>query len=1435
MNARELLEEFAGAGIRLWREDQQLRFRAPRGAMTDHRLAALRSCKAELLATMADTAAEGPGAVWQADPEAAAEPFPLTDIQSAYLFGRNSAFDYGGVSCHLYEELEYPADLDPARLQQAWDGLVRRHGTLRTVIRPDGTQRVLPELPDTRIEFTDLRTASGDAVDEAISGVRDAMSHQVHPAGERPMYELRLTLLPERSVLHVSVDFMALDWLSMQRVLSELDRRYQQPDCDLPEVDATFRDYVLAERRLRDTEQYARDREYWWQRIDELPGAPALPLRDDHDPATAPPRFRRLTTTVHDRVWQALKARAAERGITPANAVLSAYAETIARWSGTERFCLGLPVLNRMPLHPHVDRLLGDFTSLSVLAVDFEQRANFVERARALGERVFDDLDHRLFSGVEVLREVSRRRGREAAAMLPVVFTGSIGVGGTEVSAAGRKTRPAYGISQTPQVWIDCQVGDQFGGLDMNWDVREGIFPDGMVDDMFAAFVDLLHQLAEHDEPWEDAAPQPLPAEQRDRRAAVNATEAPEPDCLLHEPLVAYAREHPDRVAVVDAAGTLTYGQWLGRAAGVAERLREAGCRPGDFVGVLIDKCRDQAVGVLGVLLAGGVYVPVDLGQPAARRDRILTGSGARFAVVTDAGTGAPPGIRAVEVAGVPPVPVAEIPAGRQVDPGELAYVMHTSGSTGVPKGVMISHHAAANTVHDINQRFGVNDSDRVLGLAALSFDLSVYDLFGPPALGATLVLPDPTRRGDPSHWAEMVAEHGVTLWNSVPAQLQMLMHYLDTEPTELADLRLALLSGDWIPLSLPDHAGRHVPAAELVSLGGATEASIWSNYHRIETVEPHWRSIPYGVPLANQRFHVLDSALRDRPDLVVGELYIAGTGLATGYLNDPERTGERFIRHPATGERLYRTGDLGRYLPTGEIEFLGRADQQIKIRGHRVELGEIESVLGDHPAVGTCVVLAAGGAAFEQALIAFVIPAQHSGEVTAGELIGWVADRLPGHMVPARVRIVDALPLTPNGKVDRKRLLESTSVPSAPPPERAEPPRPGVEQRIAELWAEVLGGRLPSRDQGFFDAGGNSLLAAQFVGQVRERIPEAAPVTFDVLLRALLDTQTVAGLGKWLESEATPAPESLAGPTSALVQLGGSGQGPVRLLVHGGTGTLAEQQALIGELAAGPPLFGLVLPAPDSAAPVGLEELAAGYAREVLAAGFDEVEIIGYCLGGPIALELARALSEANAVVRGLTIVSGHRIPHLLQDELVVDYAFARTMGADPAALGWPADEAAVGRAVAAALTGSPDALAPGAIAALAGELEPVARRFRELGQQDTAERRAELHRALADSAPGKGGSARIALMHKAFTRFIEAAAHYRPEPYAGDVTFLRPVEPAHLVPGPQEDTALFWREVCLGDVTVVDIPGDHFSCLHPQHAPRVAEAIATSALERR
>ncbi|MGW8380601.1 amino acid adenylation domain-containing protein [Streptomyces sp. ODS28] len=1865
MSGTELLGEFESAGIRVWREGGRLRFRAPKGAMTDERLAALRAAKEELLSALPDMEGAGgrpgeggsrDGSGWVDEPEARHEPFPLTDIQSAYLLGRDEAFDYGGVSCHIYLEFRRPADLDPERLQRAWDGLVERHEMLRSVISEDGTQRIAPRLEDTRIPVTDLRGADPDDVERGLAAVREELSHRVHPAGERPLYELRLTRSDGHSLLHLSMDFMVLDWISIQLLLAELEQRYEQPGCELPPIEASFRDYVAAERRLRGTERYARDRAYWWDRVDDLPAAPALPLAEGHDPADVPPRFRRLSAGLSEREWQALRKRAAGQGITPANAVLAAYAEAIGRWSANERFCMGLTVLNRMPLHPHVDRLLGDFTSVSLLAVDQTARASFAERARGLGERLFEDLDHRLCGGVEVLRELARRRGRRAA-LMPVVFTGGIGVVDRAVGEAAGGLRPAYGISQTPQVWIDCQATDQFGGLEVNWDVREGVFPDGLVDEMFAAFRALLTRLSAQDAAWSEPDPLGLPEGQRERRAAVNATAAPEPGGLLHAPLVAYARTHPYETAVLDTAGTMTYGEWLGRAAGVARALREGGCRRGDLVAVLMDKGREQLVGVLGALLAGGVYVPVDTGQPQVRRDRILTGCGARHAVLSgaEAAHGLPSGIRAVDVSSAEPVALGELPdggcEGEEAAPEDLAYVIHTSGSTGEPKGVMISHRAAANTVHDINGRFAVDGSDRVLGLASLGFDLSVYDVFGPTAVGAALVLPDPVRRGDPSHWAELTERHGVTLWNSVPAQFQMLLHYLDTEPRALDRLRLALLSGDWIPLALPAHAGRRLPGTEVVSLGGATEAAIWSIHHRIRRIAPHWRSIPYGVPLANQRFHVLDAALRDRPELVAGELYIAGTGLAEGYLNDPERTAERFPRHPGTGERLYRTGDLGRYLPDGEIEFLGRADQQIKIRGHRVELGEIDAVLGEHPAVGSSAVLVDGEDALERSLVAFVEPAVRSGteegnspaaeavtaaalsvplpagapgaeevaayvrhldrafllsmaeavspsglfagraegpsegvsdglseedmaarlrvadrhrgllhrwltaleraghvrrdsgtgmwrgvagparaeverawdalaahapeevcppallgyfrahagalpallrgeeeavrlffpggsqeiarawyadnlaarrhletlgaavrgaasgvldrpvrvlevgggigaatgpvlealgdrpvdylftdvseyfladakerfgarpgvrfglydmnrdpreqgylpnsfdvvvsagalnnardtaqvldrlrtllapqgwlcllemvrehpEITAtqafmmeepadlrgdlgtlfvheeqwrdlltaagahevlslpgaddpfaalgqgvlaasfkqdraalddGEVTRWAAGRLPGHMVPAHVQVIDALPLTSNGKVDRKRLLGWVPRRGERAAGReAEPPRPGLEQRLAELWAELLGGELPAREDGFFEAGGDSLLAARLVGRARESVPEAGAVTFDVLLRALLHTPTVAGLAARL-TEGGGAEGAATGEQgakgrlavsergSALVDLGGSGSdsgpdsGPVRLLVHEGLGTLAPYRPLISRLAAQGPLVGLAVADSerylDLPAERLVEDLAARYAREVLAAGHREVEVVGYCSGGLIAAELARALGEGGARVHRLSVVSSYRIPYRLRDELMVDYAFARVMGADLEALGWPADEAAMGHAMAAALERSPKSLEPGAFARLEGDerLAAVAERFRLLGERPPGERRDGLYEALARTEAGLGDAGQVSALHRVFERTVQAVTHYEPLPYAGDITFLRPLEPTHFIPGFQDDMTRFWRDMCLGELTVLDIPGDHFTCIQEPHVASAAAALTERAEEAR
>jgi pyochelin synthetase len=969
--ASAMIAELEAAGILLWEEEGRLHYRAPKGLVAGERLAWLREHREAVLEVLRRT---GDGAL-VARPDERLEPFPLTDVQAAYLVGRGGAIPYGGVGCHGYGELLFD-DLDPARMEVAWAALVARHDMLRAVIRPDGLQQVMAEAPPYAIQLADLRGASAAQACRAIQATREQMDHRVYSPHEWPLFDLRITRSDACALLHLSIDFLVADFASIQLLVEELEQAYRDPASLPPPPDIGFRDVLLAQRARRSSPRHVRDRDYWWRRVDGLPAPPELPLAR---PGEDRPRFTRRKMSLSADEWRDLQARAGESGLTASGAVLAAFAEVVGRWSRQPRFTLDVTILNRPPVHGQVGQLVGDFTSVELLTVEQDRSVPFAERAQRIQVQLWEDLDHGSCSGVEVMREIRRRRGE--AQLYPIVYTSSVGVSrGHEHARRSGLSRLVRGISQTPQVWLDCQVMERDGALALNWDVRDGIFAEGVVEAMFDAFTDLLRRLAASAEPWACACPVELPVDQRARRESANATAAPIADALLHAGVVARARRTPDRTAVVDARRSLTYAELLAAAGAVAAALGARGCRPGEIVAIVMEKGWEQVAGVLGTLVAGCVYLPVDLNQPAARRERILEDAGARH-VLTQSWLAAAAGPEdAVAVDALEPAPLAAEADARR--PDDLAYVIYTSGSTGSPKGVMISHRAALNTVDDINRRFGVGPGDRVLGLANLGFDLSVYDLFGPLAAGGCLVLPDPARRGDPSHWAEVMTSRGITLWNSVPAQMEMLVEHLESSGAPSpSSLRLALLSGDWIPVTLPDRVRARVPGVELVSLGGATEAAIWSIHHPIREVDPGWRSIPYGRPLANQTFHVLDSALAPVPDLVPGELFIGGAGLALGYLGDERRTAERFVTHPRTGERLYRTGDLGRYLPSGEIEFLGREDSQVKIRGHRIELAEIEAALLSHPGVGSAAVLADGDPRGRRRLVAFVEPAPGSGD----------------------------------------------------------------------------------------------------------------------------------------------------------------------------------------------------------------------------------------------------------------------------------------------------------------------------------------------------------------------------------------------------------------------------------------------------------------------
>ncbi len=1026
------------------------------------------------------------------DPKHRFEPFPLTDIQQAYWLGRSEAFELGGVGSHIY--FEFDADgLDLGRLTQALRRAIDRHEMLRAVFLPDGRQRILPEVPPYEIAAVDLAGLDPVKKETALQEIRTGMSHQVLRPDRWPLFDIRAARVDaQRTRLYISLDVLIGDGWSFEILSRELARLYREPDAVLPPLTLSFRDYVLAEAALQETEDWQRSLDYWRQRVQDLPPAPELPL------AKAPasldkPRFRRWSGGLEAASWQRLKERGARAGLTPSGLLLAAFSEVLAAWSKSPRFTITLTLFNRLPVHPQADEILGDFTSLTLLGVDVSGAGGFETRARSVQERLWQDLEHRAVSGVRVLRELARVHGHHV--LQPVVFTSTLNVTqGTapaeDVEAVGPRMEWVYGVSQTPQVWLDHQVAETDGALTFNWDVVVELFPAGLIDAVWDAYGALLHRLVEDEATWTAERLHLLPAEQLAVRAQVNATAAPVSGEHLHILFARQAAAEPGRPAVLAPGRTLTYGELHRLSSRLGRHLRALGAQPNTLVAVVQEKGWEQVVSVLGVLAAGAAYLPLEPGLPRERLHQLLERGEVRIAVTTpavDAALDWPPEVHRVvldhegtglSADGAPLDPVQQVT--------DLAYVIFTSGSTGQPKGVMIDHRGAVNTVLDVNRAYGIGPDDRVLALSSLSFDLSVYDIFGTLAAGGAVVIPRADAQRDPAHWAERIWSERVTVWNSVPALLQMLIDFLETSSAEgslESPLRLALLSGDWIPLDLPGRVRALSPQTRVVSLGGATEASIWSIWYPIGEVDPAWKSIPYGRPMANQTFHVLDSRFEPRPDGVPGQLWIGGIGLAQGYWRDPDKTAASFVSHPETGERLYRTGDLGRYFPDGTIEFQGREDFQVKVQGYRIELGEIEAALAEHPSVHAAVVVALGERLGSKHLVAYVVPDQDPENLRA-----FLRERLPDYMVPPLFVPLAALPLGPNGKVDRRAL---------PAPEEAlalcsrehRPPQTGTEQAIARIWSEVLGVPVEQigLDDNFYELRGDSILATKIMVRVHD------------------------------------------------------------------------------------------------------------------------------------------------------------------------------------------------------------------------------------------------------------------------------------------------------------------------------------------------------------
>ncbi|EMD29316.1 hybrid non-ribosomal peptide synthetase/type I polyketide synthase [Amycolatopsis azurea] len=1023
-------------------------------------------------------------------PDRRHEPFPLTEMQQAQWIGRLGSFDMGGVAPHLYLEFD-SGTLDLDRLERAWQQVVRRHEMLRIVVLADGRQRILADVPDYRFEVLDLRESDEETATARLAEVSGRMSADVRPADTWPLWEVRVSRLRDGKLrTHIGFDLLCADVASFfYQVLPAWREFYADPASSSAPPELSFRDYVLAEEALQKTALYERSLDYWRDRVKRLPAAPELPTAVTPGELTRPEFVRRHANLDAD-VWARIKEQAGEHGVTPSSVLVAAYAAVISRWSKSQHFTLNFTAVNRLPLHHDVDATVGEFASFELLEVDTRSLDTFGDLVTQIQRQAWEDFEHRYVSGVRILRELNRVRRDTAGGVMPVVFTSALS---TEKDPASVPSpvdwlgEQARFISQTPQVTIDHFVLEFGGVLQLAWHAVDELFPDDMMAEMFEAYQGLLATLTTQ-EGWRRPPTVPLPEWQLALRQRVNDTAGDVPAGSLAARLLAVGAEPAlsSRPAVITPGKTVSHGELSGRAVHLARTLAARGLGRGSVVGVGLAKGWQQIVAVAGVSAAGATYVPIDPELPDSRREWLIEAAGVDC-VVVDGGAAWPSEVDTVlfddlafddqedqDVAGWT-CPARE---------DDIAYVIYTSGSTGTPKGVAETHTAAVNTLVDVVERFGITAEDRVLGLSSLSFDLSVFDVFGVLGAGGALVLPEPGARRDPSRWLELVREHGVSVWNSVPALFEMLVTHLEGDGTPLP-LRLAMLSGDWIPVRLPDRARALAPDLTVMSLGGATEAAIWSIHYPVEAVPADWTSIPYGYPLRNQTFHVLNDRLEPAPVWTAGQLYIGGIGVAACYWNDEQRTAESFFVHPATGERLYRTGDLGRYLPDGAIEFLGREDFQVKIGGFRVELGEVEHALALHPEV-TAAVATALGSRTQQRLVAYLVPAEPGTDETAllDSVRAHLSRTVPGYLIPADLIVLDKLPLSGNGKVDRAALPAPERTGHAAAATEVEAGLQEILGRLLTLAGEVLSLDDAGPEDNFFELGGDSIMGIQLVSR---------------------------------------------------------------------------------------------------------------------------------------------------------------------------------------------------------------------------------------------------------------------------------------------------------------------------------------------------------------
>jgi len=1086
-------------------------------------------------------------------------------------------------------------------LLRAFSEVLRRHEALRTtfpIVAGQPVQRVLSATPLLAPVLDLSEVPAAEREGEAMRLARE-YARQPFDLARGPLLRAHLMCLSDaQHILLVTVHHIVFDGWSMEILIRELMTLYEAFSQDRPsplaDLPVQYSDFALWQREWVASPAIEEGLVYWRRQLSGASRSLSLPA-DRRRPPTPSPDGARVPLTIPKRLACALRGLARAENATPFMVLMAVFHAMLHRYTGQADITVGTPIAGRSDVK--LESLIGLLMNTLPLRTDFSANPSFRELLHRVRTTVLDASAHQHVPFDRLVHDLNPARDSRFAPVFQVMFV---------LQNAPQPVREAAGLALevtdldigTARFDLTLSLWETPDGLDGWFEYNTGLFDGVTIERMRGHFLALLESaLANPEQPvW--ALPMLTAGESRQILIDWNATTAAYPDnTCIHRLFEEQAERTPDAVAVVCGEASLTYQELNAQANQLAHYLTKAGVGPESLVGICLERSLEMTVAILGTLKAGGAYLPLDPALPKERLEFMIADASAAL-VLTRLKLQSEGHLIARESTANPATAVG---------PRNLAYVIYTSGSTGTAKGVLVEHRSVCNLAAYVVRLFELDAASRVLQFASPSFDASVWDFFIAWLSGGRLYLPGPDTLLAGRSLLELLDSQAITTASLPPSVLAGL------PPASLPALRMLCASAESCPgeVVLRWSGGRC-----FFNAYGPTEATVCATMMRCTA--DCGSPVPIGRPIANTQIYILDSHLQPVPVGVPGELYIGGAGLARGYLNRPELTAERFIPNPfvAQGTRLYNTGDLARYRPDGAIEFLGRVDRQVKLRGFRIELEEIEAALRDHPGLKESVVLVREDQPGEKRLAAYVV-ARTRPAPSSHELRGYLMERLPDYMVPSSFVCMEDLPRMRNGKVDRTALAQEAWRGSTP--RAAASPEPVRMEGLAQLWSHVLGVEARPQDN-FFDLGGHSLLVARVLDQIEQVYGKRIP------LGTLLANPTLEGLDKALRDRETAAAKP------GIWQVQPAGVRPPFFFVHGdfflGGFYCLELARCLGR---DQPFFAFPQHGTNGdAIPPGIEAMAADHVATLRAFQPHGPYLLGgLCNGGLIAVEMARQLME--------------------------------------------------------------------------------------------------------------------------------------------------------------------------------------------------------------